>query len=331
MSQSSLVRVCIVDGRALWRFSLTGVGPLGQDLGRLVDGIRWLVLAGWVLGAGHRLVPAAWAHGGDPHASRPPQIVGRSTVRAADSPLRLCGEIPQDGSAATVTGIMAALEAVSPGAGTGSGSARVVVVLAVPGEGFDWPVEPVASGASDRGGFERPVAGAHREPAPDLGGKPASLGAVFVEVGRAVKEDHLTSINHVVRGHGRRSVPEAVVVGVDQVRPLEQRGRGGWRRSPALAAAGRRGAAGDHHGFRPWRCRCRSRGRPRAGRPGRGVQRGGLAAPGAWGPVAARYRRWSVGAWCCCLVSGAGDGVTGTRGRWHDGSLGWASVAGAGA
>jgi hypothetical protein len=61
-----------------------------------------------------------------------------------------------------------------------------VVVLAVPGEGFDWPVEPVAGRASDRGGFEWPAAGAQDEPAPHLGRKPAAPGTVLVEVGRAV-------------------------------------------------------------------------------------------------------------------------------------------------
>jgi hypothetical protein len=60
-------------------------------------------------------------------------------------------------SAATVTAIMTALEAVTPGAGTESGSARIVVVRTVPGEKFDGPVEVVADRAPDHGAFQRPV------------------------------------------------------------------------------------------------------------------------------------------------------------------------------
>jgi hypothetical protein len=81
---------------------------------------------------------------------------------------------------------MTALEAVMPGAGTESGSARIVVVLAVPGEGFNSPGEVMAGRAADHGAFQGPVGGAHGEPAADLGRQPASQGAVLVQVGGAV-------------------------------------------------------------------------------------------------------------------------------------------------
>src|SRR6478735_12075870 len=90
---------------------------------------------GWVTAADrgfHQVTsggaPAARAHGGDPHGGRAAEVVGGSIVRAASFPLRRGGDIPQGGSAAAVTAIMTALEAVTPGAGTGSGRARIVVV-----------------------------------------------------------------------------------------------------------------------------------------------------------------------------------------------------------
>jgi hypothetical protein len=108
---------------------------------------------GWVTASdgGFRLVAgggrhAVRAHGGDPQVGRAAQVAGGSGVRAATCPLRLGGKNPQGGSAATVTAIMTALEAVTPGAGTESGSARIVVIRTVPGEKFDEPVEPVAAG-----------------------------------------------------------------------------------------------------------------------------------------------------------------------------------------
>src|SRR5262249_53795162 len=87
--------------------------------------------------------PAARADGGDPQGSRPAQVVSRSTVRAADFPLRSGWEVPA-GWAAIVT----LLEAVTPGAGTGPGDARIVFV---PGERFDRPIEVVAVRAPDAG------------------------------------------------------------------------------------------------------------------------------------------------------------------------------------
>jgi len=56
---------------------------------------------------------------------------------------------------------MTALEAVTPGAGTGSGSARIVVVRAVPGEEFDGPAEEVAGRAPERDATN-PMAGVVR-------------------------------------------------------------------------------------------------------------------------------------------------------------------------
>ena len=64
------------------------------------------------------------------------------------------GESPDRGPAATVTAIMGALAAVTPGVGGDSGGVRSVPVLAFTGEGFDRPVEPVRGWASDHGGLE---------------------------------------------------------------------------------------------------------------------------------------------------------------------------------
>ena len=50
-----------------------------------------------------------------------------------------------------------AVEAVTPGGGTDSGSALIVCVPAFPGQGFDGPVEPMAIGASDHGAFDKPI------------------------------------------------------------------------------------------------------------------------------------------------------------------------------
>src|SRR6516162_690407 len=73
--------------------------------------------------------PAAGAHGGDPQGGGVAQVVGGSGVRAA--------------------GVMAALVAVAPGAGCPCGAARVVLVLAGPGQGFDGPAEVMAGRALD--------------------------------------------------------------------------------------------------------------------------------------------------------------------------------------
>jgi hypothetical protein len=77
-------------------------------------------------------------------------------VRAASLTLWPGGEIPHGGFDATV---MTALEAVMPSARTELGSARivVVVVLRVPAERFDGPVEMVASRAADPDAFQWPV------------------------------------------------------------------------------------------------------------------------------------------------------------------------------
>jgi hypothetical protein len=62
--------------------------------------------------------------------------------------------------------------------------------LALPGEGFDGPVEVVTGWAPDHGALQGPVARLHGEPAPDLGGEPASFGTFTVQVGGAVEEHH---------------------------------------------------------------------------------------------------------------------------------------------
>src|SRR5271165_2522377 len=133
---------------------------------------------------------AARAHGGEPQGGRVAQVVRGSGVRPASVPPRLGGEIPQGGPAAAATVIMTALEAVAPGGGSCCGSARIVLVLAVPGEGFDGPAEAVTGRAPDHGAFHGPVGGAHSEPAPYLGRQPASYCALVVQVGRAVQEHH---------------------------------------------------------------------------------------------------------------------------------------------
>jgi hypothetical protein len=69
---------------------------------------------------------------------------------------------------------MTALEAVMRGAGTGCGSAWIVVVLVGQGEGFDICSEAVAGRADDDGALHWPDGGVHGEPAGDLGRQPAS-------------------------------------------------------------------------------------------------------------------------------------------------------------
>jgi hypothetical protein len=53
----------------------------------------------------------------------------------------------------------------APGAGCHCGTARVVLVRAVPGEGFDRSAEVMAGRALDHGAFDGPVGGVHGEPA----------------------------------------------------------------------------------------------------------------------------------------------------------------------
>src|SRR5258707_1194349 len=120
------------------------------------------------------------------------QAVGGRVVRAAIFPLWRGGVIPGGGSAA-VAAIMTAWGAVTPSAGTGSGSARIVVAGAVCGEKCDGPAEVVADRAPDNDAFQGPVGGAHSEPVPDLGRQPASQGALLVQAGRAVNE-HLRGL-----------------------------------------------------------------------------------------------------------------------------------------
>src|SRR5437016_3248627 len=136
-------------------------------------GLEHAGVPGWVTAADggfHRVTggggPAARAHGGDPQGGRVAQIVRGSSVRAAISPLRLGGEMPDGEPIRAVTATMAALDAVTPGAGYNCSTARVVLVLAVPGEGFDGPAEVMAGRAPDHGAFHRPGGGAHGEPAP---------------------------------------------------------------------------------------------------------------------------------------------------------------------
>jgi hypothetical protein len=66
------------------------------------------------------------------------QVVGRSGVRAAARPLRLGGDIPQGRPAATMTAIVTALETVTPGAGTESGTVLAGTTLRM-----TWPDRPI--------------------------------------------------------------------------------------------------------------------------------------------------------------------------------------------
>src|SRR6516225_9120278 len=95
--------------------------------------------AGMAFAAGHRDsfhqmvrcgAAAARAHGGDPQAGGPAQIVGRSDVRAGYLPLRPGVELPGGGPATVVMAIMGAWETAMPGAGRTRSSARIVVVCA---------------------------------------------------------------------------------------------------------------------------------------------------------------------------------------------------------
>src|SRR5271169_5825438 len=67
--------------------------------------------------------PAARAHGGDPQGGRVAQVVRGSGVRPASVALRPGGEIPGGEPVRTVTVMMTALEAVTPGGGCHCGSA----------------------------------------------------------------------------------------------------------------------------------------------------------------------------------------------------------------
>src|SRR6516225_5799448 len=111
---------------------------------------------GWVtaaVGGFHQVagggVPARRAHDGDPQGGRVAQVVRGSGVRAVIFPLRRGGDLPEGGPVRAVTAIMAALAADAPGAGSHCGSARLALVLAVPGEGFDGTTEVMAGRAAD--------------------------------------------------------------------------------------------------------------------------------------------------------------------------------------
>ena len=76
--------------------------------------------------------PAARTHDGDPQVGRVAQVVGRSGVGAGEIRLRPGGEMPDGEPVRAVTAIMAALDAVAPGAGCHCDTARVALVLAAP-------------------------------------------------------------------------------------------------------------------------------------------------------------------------------------------------------
>jgi hypothetical protein len=125
-----------------------GVVGCGAGGGAVVPGWGLFLAAGDGL---HRVTgcgaAVAWTHGSDPQAGRVAQIVGRSGVGAGDFRLRLGREIPDGDPAHTVTALMTARDAVAPGEGCHCGRARVVLVLAVPGEGFDGSAEVMAGRA----------------------------------------------------------------------------------------------------------------------------------------------------------------------------------------
>src|ERR1700761_453974 len=86
---------------------------------------------------------------------RTAQVVGRSTIRAAAIPFRLGREVPQ--GRCHRHGRHDGAGAVTPSAGTESGSAWIVVVRTVPGQRFDGTVEPVTGRAPDHAAFDGPV------------------------------------------------------------------------------------------------------------------------------------------------------------------------------
>src|SRR6516162_5557914 len=68
----------------------------------------------------------------------------------------------------------------------GDGDGGLGAVVCGHGEEFDRPVEPVAGRATDPDAFDGPAGRAHGDPGRYLSGKAAPLGAVLVEVCRAV-------------------------------------------------------------------------------------------------------------------------------------------------
>ena len=122
--------------------------------------------------------------------------------------------------------------------------ARMVVVLAFPCEGLDRPIEPVAGRASDHGGFEGPIAGAHGKPVPHLGREPASEGAVLVEGGRAVEEHHLIAVNHCRNRFGWAARAFVICCGVVRVHRGLLRGVAGLWQVAGLVSVMSSAAAG---------------------------------------------------------------------------------------
>src|SRR5262249_48708938 len=115
----------------------------------------------------------------------------RSAGRARDYLLRLLREGPDDPSSPAAGAVFLAREPVLARAGRYS---RIALITPRPlqGEGLDGAVGPVAGRAADHGRLVWAVAGAHRGTACRFGRKAASFGAVVVQVGRAVKEHHLS-------------------------------------------------------------------------------------------------------------------------------------------
>src|SRR5262245_65981015 len=90
---------------------------------------------------------AVWAHGGDPYVGGPTQIVGRCASSAEKLLLRLLAETLRSQPAFAVRTVMTAVESVTLLAGNSFGISWMMLVLAFPGEEFDWPVEQVAERA----------------------------------------------------------------------------------------------------------------------------------------------------------------------------------------
>src|SRR5215471_7305161 len=101
---------------------------------------------------------APLALGGDPQAGRAAQVVGGRGVGTGAVRLQPCGETLDGGRSGTVTAIIISLDAVTvPDARSKYGIACIVLVLALPGEGFDSTAEVMVDRASDNDAFDGPI------------------------------------------------------------------------------------------------------------------------------------------------------------------------------
>jgi Ser/Thr protein kinase RdoA (MazF antagonist) len=164
---------------------LTQVQPEPEELDRLAGLIRVrpAMFGVWAVGQGRKSVAEAW-RGVTETRALTDAVAARALTAFGRGPSSLQNGTPRHDrvGAGRLHNI-----GTRP---TIEGPSHVLAFPVLPGKEFEGPVEQVARGAPDHHAVERPVRGLHRVAALDLGGEPASRGALIIKAGGAVEEHH---------------------------------------------------------------------------------------------------------------------------------------------